>query len=50
MAHNQKLGEKFTSFNMFMDDGRNHVIHTNKPMTTLEAMYKYHALSIGGII
>jgi hypothetical protein len=42
--------EKYTKFNVFGDDGRNHVITTEKPMTTLEVQYKYSwALSVGGI-
>lgn len=44
---NEKL---YTKFNVFGDDGRNHVIKTEKPMTTLEVLYKYEwALSVGGI-
>lgn len=40
----------YKKFNVFGDDGRNHVITTEKPMTTLEVYYKYRqALSVGGI-
>ena len=42
--------EKYTKFNVFGDDGRNHVITEDKPMTTLEVLHKYRwALSVGGI-
>ena len=42
--------EKYIKFNVFGDDGCNHVITTEKPMTTLEVQYKYSwALSVGGI-
>lgn len=40
----------YKKFNVFGDDGRNHVITTDKPMTTFEVQYKYHwALCVGGI-
>lgn len=42
--------KRYTQFNVFGDDGRNHVLKTEKPMTCDEVMYKYKwALSVGGI-
>ena len=39
-----------TKFNVFGDDGQNHVITTDKPMTSLEVQNKYSwALCVGGI-
>ena len=42
--------KKYTKFNVFGDDGENHVITTNKPMTCNEIICKYDwALAVGGI-
>ena len=40
----------YKDFNVFGDDGRNHVIHEKEPMTCTAVYYKYRwALSVGGI-
>ena len=45
-----KPDEKYSEFNVFGDDGRNHVMKSDKPMTCTEAMYHWKwALSVGGI-
>ena len=52
MAHyNEKvrLSTKFKSFIVFTSSGENVVVKSDNPMTLDEAMYKYKALSIGGI-
>ena len=42
--------EKFTKFNVFGDDGINHIMKSEKPMTTEEALYHWKwALCVGGI-
>lgn len=42
--------ELYTKFNVFGDDGENHILVTEKPMTTTEVYYKYRwALAVGGI-
>lgn len=52
MAHYNgkvRLSTKFKRFNVFTSSGKNVVVESDKPMTLDEAMYKYKALSIGGI-
>ena len=45
-----ETNKTYTSFNVFGDDGRNHVLNTEKPMTCDEVMWKYKwALCVGGI-
>ena len=52
MAHYKeevRFSTKFKRFNVFTSSGENVVMESDKPMTLYEAMYKYKALSIGGI-
>lgn len=43
----ERCSKQYTSFNIF--DGENLVVHSDKPMTVVEAQYYYRALSISGI-
>ena len=45
----ERCTKQYTSFNIFNEDGENVVVHSDKPMTIDEAMYRYGALSISGI-
>lgn len=49
--HSKKVMDiKYKKFNVFGNDGRNHVITEDKPMTSTEVLYKYKwALCVGGI-
>ena len=40
--------KKYTSFNIFTQYGKNRVVTTDRPMTIVEAQYKFKALSISG--
>lgn len=42
--------KKYTKFNVFGDDGENHVITTKEPMTCEQVQLRYKwALAVGGI-
>ena len=41
--------KQYTSFNISYRQGENLVVHTQRPMTEVEAQYIYGALSISGI-
>ena len=43
----RRCSRQYTSFNIF--NGENVVVHSEKPMTEVEAQYRYRALSISGI-
>ena len=43
----ERCSKQYTSFNIF--NGENIVVHSEKPMTIVEAQYYYRALSISGI-
>ena len=45
----ERCSKKYTSFNIFTRYGENTVVHSDEPMTVVEAQYKYGALSISGI-
>lgn len=45
----KRCAKQYTSFNIFNKNGENVVIHSNKPMTIVESVYRYGALSISGI-
>ena len=45
----ERCSKQYTSFNIFTKYGENIVVHSDKPMTVVEAQYKYRALSISGI-
>ena len=40
--------KQYTSFNIFTRDGHNLTVRSERPMTIVEAQYRYHALSISG--
>lgn len=48
-AMHRHCSKEYTSFNVFTRDGKNTVLHTQRPMTEVEAQYIYGVLSISGI-
>ncbi len=45
----RRCSRQYTLFNIFTRNGENVVVHSEEPMTVVEAQYRYRALSISGI-
>lgn len=45
----RRCNRQYTSFYIFTRNGENVVVHSEEPMTEVEAQYRYRALSIIGI-
>lgn len=46
---NRRCRKEYTSFNVFTRNGKNMVLHTQRPMTEVEVQYIYGVLSVSGI-